>query len=259
MFLGFVDVHTTNEDIEMIKATSLSQPRINFSLSNAVRSSMVNTLERTPMADSINFCGKCKEKSLPVELKEIFDNKVFDFKKLDGTDFRGTIQEYLESSIMRYDDLMIRAAYSGGLIHSTNFESATDILENGLDYSKSSRIQAGPGTYFAGFQDSNYGSCALSATYMGDMKEMPVFEPQFYDAIMENEELKAIARKFAPTEKESYKLTNKYCHDILVDKMGVDVLYCNMGMDSCFVVLNDDKFELRPYNYKIVNGRPRYL
>lgn len=237
---------------------NLNSPCINTKKPNAD-----NPLERTPKADTVSFSGKCSQaksnkSDLPQELKDAFDNKVFKFKKESGEVFEGTIREYLESSISCWSDVRLSVVKSG-VIHSTMLENALEMLDSGLDYSKNYRVQAGPGTYFAGYQDMNYGNIALEGTYTGDMAEIPVFESKFYDGIMNNQEIIKLAEGFAPAREESYKLTNKYCHDLLVNEMGIDILYCAMGSNSCYVALNDDKMSLRPYNFKMVNGRHQWL
>lgn len=194
-----------------------------------------------------------KEKSDYQKLKNIFDNKEFHFTRNDGTEFDGTIKEYFEESIMQYSKARMETAKSG-LIHSTRLENAVSMVENGLDYSKNYRVQAGPGTYFAAFQDMSYGNIAVEGTYMGDKKKIPVFESQFYDAIMHNEDIQAIAQEFSTEDIAAYKNINKYCRDLMVNEMGIDVLFCAMGTESCWVVLNDETFDVQPYNFKYEHG-----
>ena len=246
----------------MISKISFNVPKINFSNTNATSK---NTLERSPKTDTVSFSGNCEcpacNNELPEGLKETLDNKVFTFKKDNGEEFVGTIKEYLNDSILSWDDNRMYAAKSG-VIHSTMFENAMEMLNKGLDYSKNYRVQAGPGTYFAGYQDMTYGKVALRGTYVGEQEEIPVFESKFYDGIMYCDELKQTVKDFAGEEEitnKTYKLVNKYCHDLLVDEMGIDILYCAMGMNSCYVALNDDKMSLRPYNFKVVNGQLRWL
>ncbi len=240
----------------MISKISFNAPKISFGNASEAPVNTVKTLERSPQSDTVNFSGKCScpvcnEGELPQELKDIFDNKTFTFKKADGSEFEGTIKEYLEDSILYWDK--DRMQYAGGLIHNTYFENAKEMIENGLDYSKNYRVQAGPGTYFAAFQDLRYGKIAVEGSYSGPQKEMPVFERRFYDGIMDNNEIKETAAKYvnenAPSDK-TYKLVNKYCHDVLVNELGIDILYCAMGAESCFVALNDDTMSLRAYNFK---------
>ena len=114
---------------------------------------------------------------------------------------------------------------------------------------------AGPGTYFSPCQDLSYGSVALKGVYTGKMKEIPVFKERFYDGVLYNSCINKLVQKFANSDKESNQFLNKYCHDLLVNDFRIDVLYCAMKRQSCYVVLNDKSFNLSPHNFKVVNGR----
>ena len=209
-----------------------------------------NTLERTPVRDSVNFSG-IKGIKIAQDLKNALDLKVFKFKKNNGQIFEGTIKEYLKSCNVRNSD--IKRLRQTGIMHNTYFEQAKAILENGLDWTKTSRVQCGPGTYFIPCQDFNYGPVAIEGFYQGKMDKLPVFEKNFYEAIKNNREVHDLISKYGVAD--TNKTLNQYCHDILTDDMGIDILYSPNRESACYVVLKDDSLKLRPYNFKIVDGK----
>lgn len=214
---------------------------------------MANTLERSPKQDSVSFSG-IKASEVSSELKEILDKAVFKFKKYNGEIFEGTIKEYLQNCHrLKGDTRFIRES---GIIHNTYSEDALAMIKNGLDWTKTSRVQCGPGTYFIPCQNFNYGPVAIEAKYTGKMKEMPVFEKNFYEAIVYNKELRDIVEKSNPENPN--KVLNKYCHDLLTNDMGIDVLYSPNRESGCYVVLNDKSVNLRPYNFHIEGGQVKY-
>lgn len=231
----------------MIQKISLFLPKVNFKGNSNVKITS-NRFEKTPDVDEVTISKK--KLTGEEQFKEIMDNKVFTFAKSDGSEFVGTIKEYFENSIIDWSEKAMSTP-RGGVIHSTYWECAKDILENGLDADKASRVQAGPGAYFAAFQDMNYGKIAVSGRYTGSQKELPAFEKRFYDGIMGNSEILAIAKDFSDENQDAYKLVNRYCRDLLKNEMGIDILYCAMGMNSCYVALDDSKMHVEPYNFRV--------
>ena len=209
-----------------------------------------STLERTPKKDCVSFSG-IKGVKIAQDLKNALDTRVFKFRKNNGQIFEGTIKEYLKSCNIRNDD--IKYLKQTGIMHNTYFEQAKAILEHGLDWTKTSRVQCGPGTYFIPCQDFNYGPVAIEGFYQGNMKKLPIFEKNFYEAIRDNREVHGIISKYGVSD--TNKTLNQYCHDVLADEMGIDVLYSPNRESACYVVLKDDSLKLHPYNFKIVDGK----
>ncbi len=198
-----------------------------------------NNLERSPLTDTVCFKGK-QENELTPELKEILDNKIFQFKKNNGELFEGTIKDYFENSIINWQE-----AQGKSFIHCTSTkDTAEKIIKEGLDWQKTSRMRCGPGTYFspsaAGGYEQGGGSVSIKAEYLGLKDKYPVFEPCFYEAVQQNNELKNIL----PVQ-NSPKLLNKYCHDLLQNDLDIDFLYAGSGRGvGAYVVINDDCVKL---------------
>ena len=138
---------------------------------------------------SVNFKGADKSTSLKEHVKKELDNKVFTFTKYDGEEFKGTIREYFENSITNK-----RAINNVYMYHCTDSKNtALSIIKNGLDWTKTNRMKAGPGTYFSpssvGGMEQGAGSVPIEAHYIGDKREYPVFETNFYEAMMETPEI----------------------------------------------------------------------
>lgn len=214
------------------------------------------------IADSISFSSKNlniqqNNECLPHTLKEALDNEIFVFEKSNGKNFKGTIREYFSNSILDWskDRMRMLNPRYGGVFHNTYLEDALNIINSGLDYTKTSRVQAGPGTYFSPYQDLTYGNISLNGVYVGKMEEIPVFEDRFYEPVLCNSSLIELVGKYADSQKDITQKINKYCHDLLVDDMGIDVLYCATKRQPCYVAFNDKTMKLSPYNFKIINGK----
>lgn len=229
----------------MISKISFNVPKINFLGAKAVNK---NTLERSPKNDEVNFSGV----NLPVldsDLKSLLDNSVFTFQKYNGKEFQGTIKEYFENSVIRYENM----GRLGSLIHCTQTKDiADDIIKNGLDWTKTSRLKCGPGTYFSqssvGGSEQGAGSVPIAAFYKGKKDKYPIFEPCFYEAVIYNKELMDKLDGICGNDKT--KVINRYCHDLLQDEMGIDVLYASSGRSAgAFAVLNNDCMSLRRYGW----------
>lgn len=229
----------------MISKISFNLPKVNFATTKAM---INNNLERSPKSDQVSFSG-ANLLELDADLKSLLDNSVFTFQKYNGKEFCGTIKEYLENSIIRYEN----TDRLGTLIHCTHTkEVADDIIKNGLDWTKTSRMKCGPGTYFSqslfGGSEQGAGSVPIVAFYNGKKDKYPIFEPCFYEAIIYNKELAETLGKLCGSDKT--KVINKYCHDLLQDEMGIDVLYASSGRSAgAFAVINNDCMFLKRYGW----------
>ncbi len=205
------------------------------SLSSIKQANVKNTnnqLERSPQYDCVSF-GCTSKGEIPADIKETLDNTIFTFKKSNGRVFKGTIRDYINNSIKGTQD--IPGYFS--LIHCTSSkEVATQILRKGLDWTKTSRMKCGPGTYFlpsmAGGMEQGGGSVAIEGTYIGNKRKYTIFAPNFYTAIDDNIEINdAVKNRY---------YVNKYCHDYLEKDLGIDILYASSGRGvGSFVVVND--------------------
>jgi len=212
-----------------------------------IKYSDAGCFERTPKTDMVSFKGISKQDAI----KEMLDTKVFEFKKYDGKTYLGTIREYLKDSLVshtridRYTELY-HAAYT------TN--SADRMVEEGLNWRKTGRTKCGPGTYFCESYIAGAESCGASlraiveGRYIGKKPQCPIFETCFYDAITSNPEIgKSI--KQIDGSRNVYETINEYCHDILADEMGIDILLSSSGMAGpCYVVLNDKSVRIKRYD-----------
>lgn len=201
-----------------------------------------NKLEKSPKYDCVSFCSTSKGE-IPSDIKKILDNKVFTFEKDDGKIFKGTIKDYINNSIIGTND--INNGFS--LIHCTSSkEVGTQILRKGLDWTKTSRMKCGPGTYFlpsmAGGMEQGGGSVAIEGRYIGNKRNFTIFEPNFYTAIDDNIQINdAVKNRY---------YVNKYCHDYLEKDLGIDILYASSGRGvGSFVVVNDKCMRLSRYGW----------
>lgn len=206
-----------------------------------------SSLERTPSKDTVSFGSSCYQELSP-ELKEMLDNTEFTLRKYNGEIFTGTIREYLHHSVINK-----RSAKNIKLIHCTQLrETAEEILRKGLDWTKTSRMKCGPGTYFsqsvADSMEQGAGSVPIEGEYIGDKENYFIFEPRFYEAINYNQEIEqAVSQK---QEGNPTQLVNKYCHDILQNEMDIDFLYAASGRCSgAFVVLNNNCMKLSKHGW----------
>lgn len=189
---------------------------------------LVNTLERKPDKDTVNFTSNAEMKISPERKKEL-DTTVYDFEMEDGSVFSGTVKEYLEASIIRWNK-----TNEGTLYHvPSTVEIGEKILKEGLDWTKNSRSQAGPGTYFSPSlgcgEFSGLGYQAIEAVYKGKRKKYPVMEKGFYDRLIEA----------APISRAEYR-------EIMMNDLGVDFLYSGTGRaGGAYVVLNDNCMSLK--------------
>ncbi len=227
------------------KILSFQMPAIKMQTSsNSVRN---NILERSPKTDTVSF-GRSKETEIPEATKKVLDTTSFKFTKNNGEIFEGTIKDYLKSSL-----ICRRPFDEPSLIHCTDTkQTAEDIINNGLDWTKTGRMKCGPGTYFsvsqAASMEQGTGSIALEGTYIGDKNKFATFEPSFYTAIDGNPDiLNAVSKVQDGNERNTI---NKYCHDFIMDEMGVDILYASSGRCvGAFVVLNDNTMKLSKYGW----------
>lgn len=203
-----------------------------------------NTLERVPSKDSVSFSGAVNN-SAEDKVKDLLDNTAFEFKKANGDVFKGTIKEYFEDSIINHN-----STKNLSLVHcTTSKEAANSIIENGLDWQKTGRMKCGPGTYFAmstfGGSEQGAGSIPIEGTYIGDKDEYPVFSKNFYEAVTYNQDLQNAVAEIVPDN--TNKAVNKYCHDLLQDDMGIDLLYASSGYGTgAYAVINNDCMKLSP-------------
>lgn len=193
-------------------------PKINFK--GGTEKPYSNNLERTPQTDTLNLREISRE-----EKKE----PVYQFKLGDGSPFEGTVKEFLEASIIRWnkadDQTMYHVPYTT--------DDGEQMLKEGLNWKKTRRMQAGPGTYFSPSlgcgEFSGLGYKAIEGRYIGDKKEYPVMEKGFYDRLCEG----------APITAAEY-------HDIMVNDLGVDFIYAGTGRaGGAYVVLNDNCMSLK--------------
>ena len=226
--------------------SKISFGQSNWQISN--NSGKYSSIKQYPIKDSVSFSA-CKNTNISSELETILDNQSFTFKKHDGSEFKGTIREYLNDSIIN-PTAPIREV---PLIHCTaTKEIAEDIIQNGLDWTKTGRMKCGPGTYFSlSMADSigqGAGSVAIQGEYTGDQNEMGIFEPCFYTAIEGNKEILDLIKKTQGGNEN--KILNEYCHNILMNEMGYDIIYAASGRTSgAYVVLNDNCMKLSKYNW----------
>ncbi len=219
-----------------ISFTSLS------SLKQASVKNTDNTLEKSPKYDCVSF-GCTSKGEIPSDIKKILDNKVFTFEKDDGKIFKGTIKEYINNSIIGTNDINNVSSF----IHCTSSkEVGKQIIKKGLDWTKTSRMKCGPGTYFlpsmAGCMEQGGGSVAIEGKYIGNKRQFTIFEPNFYTAIDSNIEINdAVKNRY---------YVNKYCHDYLEKDLGIDILYAASGRGvGSFVVVNDKCMRLSRYGW----------
>lgn len=212
---------------------------------------MLNSISyRTPShwnsynySNNINFKGSIDNDSYE-ELKEELDSRIFTFETYDGEEFEGTIKDYFKSCIIAK-----RPMYQTYMYHcTTDKDTAMNIINNGLDWTKTNRMKAGPGTYFSpssvGGSEQGAGSIPIEGVYIGNKREYPVFSTNFYEAITGNQELNETASKYG----DSTKLINKYCHDLLQYDLGIDFLYASTGRGTgAYSVLNNDCLRLSKY------------
>lgn len=176
------------------------------------------------------------------DFKKAIEDKVFTFEKANGDTFEGTIKEYFKSCIVNK-----RPTDNTYMYHCTTTKDvALDIIENGLDWTKTGRMKAGPGTYFSpstmGGSEQGAGSVPIEGVYIGNKREYPVFEMNFYEAVDGHREIEKIASEFG---EDTRKIVNKYCHDLLCDEMGIDFLYASTGRGTgAYAVLNNDCLRL---------------
>lgn len=196
--------------------------------------------------NEINFKGSIKNTGFDA-LKKEFDKKIFTFLKEDGSEFSGTIKEYFKNCIIGMNP--VRKEY---MYHCTpNKETVRSILAEGLDWTKTNRMKAGPGTYFSpsrmGGAEQGAGNNAIEAVYIGNKREYPVFSKNFYEAVDFNKEIQNTASEYGEDGRE---LVNKYCHDVLCDEMGIDYLYASTGRGTgAYTVLKNDCMQLSASPY----------
>lgn len=206
-----------------------------------------NILERSPQSDTVSF-GSSKKAEIPPETKKVLDTTSFTFRKNDGEIFEWTIKDYLKSSL-----ICRRPFNASSLIHCTGTkETAEDMIKNGLDWTKTGRMKCGPGTYFsvtqAASMEQGTGAVTVEGTYIGDKNKFATFEPCFYTAIDGNTEILNAVSEVQNSDARS--TINKYCHDFLMDEMGIDILYAASGRCvGSFVVLNDKAMQLSKHDW----------
>ncbi len=192
------------------------------------------------------------------KIHNLLNNKIYVFKNYKNKEFKGTIKKYLEGSIISKKEVN-RCAFP--IYHCTTVKYNVDkILENGLDWRKNitNRMNCGPGTYFC----YSVGECefygighnAIQASYKGDKKFYPIFEPCFYQAIANNQDIlndikniKNIAKNTAKNI-DADRILADYCHDVLANEIDIDFLYASTGRaGGAIVVLNNDCMSLSRY------------
>ncbi len=215
---------------------------MNIGLVNFSNFRQQNKIPSYTRCSDVKFCGINEEKNI----KNFLDKKSFEFTKTNGEVFTGTIKEFFENSI-----ISTRPSRYLSLIHCTSTkEVAKDIIANGLDWQKTSRMRCGPGVYFAptvqvGIEQGG-GSVPIEGTYIGNKEKFPIFENRFYDSVLGNEEILNSVSKL--TSGNTEKAINKYSHNLLCNDMGIDLLYASSGYGTgAYVVLNDKCMELAPY------------
>ncbi len=230
----------------MISKVSFSKHINKFSSKNQYFG--FNSLERCPKVDTVSFGSmsnsiQAQDGSLPKDVAELLDNKVFKFQDDNGEVFKGTLKDYLKDSVIGYRDISPYMSF----IHNTQCkETANEIIRKGLDWTKTNRMKCGPGTYFttsygAGSEFGS-GSVPVEGVYIGNKNKFCVFKPCFYEAVTSNKDLISSVNKLLGGNKEKLadEYVNKYCHDYLQYDMGLDFIYAGAGRGvGAFVVLND--------------------
>lgn len=207
-----------------------------------------NKLQRSPKADVVNFGAKDLN-MVPKDIVDCLDNENFEFKTKDGNVFIGTIKEYLNDCIVGYRDI----PRNFSITHCTHCkDTAQKIINDGLDWTKTTRMKCGPGTYFAmgcsAGSEFGSGGVPIKGIYIGDKKEYCVFKPCFYEAITGNTGLNARIKDLLDGDKNNLhlKYISRYCHDYLQYDLGLDFLYAGAGRGTgAFVVLNDKCMRLQ--------------
>ena len=208
-----------------------------------------NRISFSSACDSVSFGNIDKDE----QVKALLDNTTFVFVDSEGEKFEGTIRGYFEDSVINYRDI----GENFDMYHSTSREAAEDIVNNGLDWTKTNRMKCGPGTYFSpikgGGSMQGGGAYNVKAVYTGDTKNYPVFEPSFYEAIENNKELNDAVSEITGKE-GSREAINRYCHDLLQNDMEIDFLYAAAGSGGGgYVVFNNDCCDLT------FDGEPNYI
>ena len=227
-------------------------PKVSFTKSNLSSTpisfrGVYQYVDKTPQQDVVEIT-RTDEKAI----KDVLDKKVFSFDTNDGKKgkFIGTIREFFEHSIISKR----RVSKDETMYHCTSTkENANRILENGLDWTKTSRMICGPATYFSGASmggaEQGAGSIVIQGRYKGSMKEYPIFSPCFYKAIQYNNQIKQTIIEVSG-ENDVYKKLNKYCHDLILYDMGIDFLYAGSGYNvGAYAVFNDECMELSKFNW----------
>lgn len=217
---------------------------------NNINNYKTNSFQRTPKNDIVSFSASAENK-IPNNIKETLDRKVFTLKKDNGELFEGTIKEYFENSIIN----KVSTKYTNFIHCTPTKEIANNIIENGLDWTKTKRMRLGPGTYFspsaAGGTEQGGGMVPIEAEYIGNKKEYPVFEQNFYNGILDNQEIKNTVRELLKENTSKYTtedIIDIYCHDIIEKEMGIDFLYGATGRGvGAYAVYNNDCVKLSKY------------
>lgn len=183
--------------------------------------------------------GKVDEK-----IKNFLDTEKFEIKAHDGSKKLMTIREAIEESIVQTDNV------NATLFHSTFVkENGQQIIDNGFDPNKISRVQLGPGFYFSGSEGGarEYNSCVLKADCKG---KTAIFNEPYYERIVSSGIPSKLAEFIGFSSKDygtgmiefqmTDKILNEYTRNLIVDELGYDMAYGRAKQDTCYVVYNPD-------------------
>ena len=197
-------------------------------------------------------------------IKEEMDSRIFKFTDANCNEFEGTVKDIIERHII-YDD-NLKDKYER-MFHGTDKNYIKDILENGPDVTRSSRVVFGPGMYFAlsegdaqAYSDGKLLADIVKTTRQnGEQGKFVRVNGAYYDRMAQSDVMRTLGKLlgtevtgadyqgntpyYVPTSKMSVqnKVLNEYCRRILVDELGIDAAFAlDSAYHTCIVVFNPD-------------------